>query len=243
MGAAGKSERARSKGETRRLCRAVEREIAGMAAYWGRRKMGWLDAASEEFDELVEPFTFHVMDVTPLEIQAVNRFFTEWVLFERPMCGDRTPLEIYIDRRPDGVPAEAFRRLRQVADTHLFSRFAILGKDTESDMVTLRDVRTGRCYEVCDPCICAQDRWSDGTIAMRIAQVDGLWQAVGQTHLYDVAKPELTAADGPGAVHPEDRGGELNTEAMSFYLRLLRDVIGISGRYTSTLRLRTASAA
>ena len=243
MGTAGKNGRGRLKREARHLCGAVAREIADMAAYWGRRKIGWLDAASEEFDKLVEPFTFHVMDVTPLEIQAVNRFFTEWVLFERPMCGDRTPLEIYIERRPDGVPAETLRRLRQVAETHLFSRFAILGKDRSSDMVTLQDVLAGQRYEVFDSCICAQDRWRDGSIAMRIAQVDGLWQAVGKTHLYDIAKPGLTAADGPGAVHPEDRGCKPDTGAMSFYLRLLRDVIGVSGRYTSTLRLRPAPAA
>lgn len=221
----------------------LERDIAKIAAYWGERKRTWLDEAAQTFDELVEPFTYHMLDVTDCEVRAVNLCFTEWVLFERPMHDNKTPLELYIERQPSGISADALDRLQQVAATQFFSRFAIAGKDRESGMAVLRDMRTGERYNVHDPLLCKVDRWRDGVIALRIAQVDGLWQAISATHLYDIASPRKTAVDGPGAVHPEDRKRAPHTASMSFYLRFLRDVIGADGRYTSTVRLRDVSRA
>lgn len=207
-----------------------------MAAYWGERKRTWLDEAAQAFDEMVEPFTYHVLDVTVEEILAVNLCFTEWVLFERPMRSGKTPLELYIERCPSGVPADAFDRLRQVVATHFFSRFAIIEKDCKTSMAAVRDMRTGERYDVLDKRLCSIDRWRDGVIAMRIAWVDGLWRTVSAMHLYDVASPQATAIDGPGAVHPEDRERSSDIASMSFYLRLLRDTIGMDGRYTATFR-------
>lgn len=219
--------------------RLVERDIAEVAAYWGRRKLGWLDRASEEFDALVMPYTFHVMDVTGQDIQAVNGYFTEWFLFERPLHDGKTPLELYIDQKPGGADAERLRRLQQVRETQFFARFAIEEKIPSAHIAQLCDVQTGRRYEVFDPVVCSQGRWRDGTISQRIACVDGMWQVVGQARLYDKASPGSVGADGPGAVHPEDAGRDPSTADMGLYLRLLRDVIGIYGRYAPTFRLRT----
>lgn len=218
----------------------LERDVARMAAYWGERRRTWLDEAARTFDELLKPFTYHVLDVTIEEIQAVNLCFTEWVLFERAMRGGKTPLEVYIERRPSGVPADTLDRLQQVAATQFFSRFAIVEKSRESGMAILRDIRTGVCYDVLDPYLCEVDRWRDGVIALRVARVDGLWQAISPVHLYDIASSRKTVGNGPGAVYPEDRMHVSHGASMSFYLRLLRDVIGMDGRYTSTMRLRNA---
>ena len=216
----------------------VQRDVAAMAEYWGHRKLGWLDRAGEEFDMLVEPFTFHVLEVTAREIQAVNGYFTEWVLFERVMRDGMTPLQLYVERQPAGASRERLNRLDQIAQTQFFARFAILEKEPAHDRATLEDLSTGDRFSVFDRALCHQRRWSTGSISERIACVDGLWQFVGQAHLYDVASPEEVGEDGPGAVHPEDAGREPSTAAMSPYVRLLRDVIGVHGRYTPTIRLR-----
>ena len=215
---------------------ALEEDIAAMVAYWGERKRTWLDEAAQAFDETVAPFTYHVLDVTVEEILAVNLCFTEWALFERPMRSGKTPLELYIERRPSGVSVDALDRLRQVVATQFFSRFAIIEKDRETGMAAVRDMRTGERYDVLDKKLCSIDRWRDGVIAMRIARVDGLWQAVSAMRLYDAASPRATAIDGPGAAHPEDCERSPDTATMSFYLRLLRDTIGMDGRYTATFR-------
>ncbi len=128
-------------------------------------------------------------------------------------------------------------RLRQVEQTQFFSRFAILGKDLDRGIALLRDVRTGGEYDVLDPFLCSRDRWSAGTIAERVACVDGVWQVVGQARLYDHATPDETAHDGPGELHPEDADDAVLRDA-SFFLRLVRDVMGLDGRYAQTLSLR-----
>lgn len=215
----------------------VERDIAEMVEYWGRRKIGWLDRAAEEFNALVAPFTYHVLDVTVMEIKTVNCYFTEWFMFERPLRDGKTPLQLYIDRSPD-VGRKSLDRLQQVMETQFFARFTIADKDRLAKMATLCDVQTGTSYKVFDPCVCSRKNWSDGVIAQRIACVDGVWQVVGQARLYDVASAQKTMTDGPGAVHPEDAGREPSTADMSLYIRMLRDTIGIDGRYTPTFRLR-----
>ena len=100
----------------------------------------------------------------------------------------------------------------------------------------LLDVGTDRRYEVCDGALCKNARWRNGTIAERIAWVDGLWQVVGQVHLYDRADPDATRVDGPGALHPADLRAEDMCDA-GLFLRLVRDVLGVDGRYAPTLSM------
>ena len=95
--------------------------------------------------------------------------------------------------------------------------------------------RTGRVYEVLDSHLCANGRWRDGTIAERLACVEGVWQVVGRARLYDRATPEQTAHDGPGEAHPEDRGDPYLRDA-SYFVRLVRDVMGLGGRFTTQPR-------
>lgn len=126
--------------------------------------------------------------------------------------------------------------LDQAVRTQFFSRFLIRGKDRETGMVALTDVRTDRRYDVLDSHVCEVDRWQDGAIAMRIAQIDGLWRTVGVVHLYDRSCPADVSPDGPGEVHPEDLIRKPEVTQVSFYLRLLRDILGIEGRYHNTVR-------
>ena len=215
----------------------VSEDVACMAVYWEGRKMEFLREAGDEFDRYVAPACWYEPDPAPERIMMVNGLFTEWVLFERPLEGGLTPLEIFIDRRPVAMPKVSWSRLSQVEGSQLFSRFAIRHKDTDTGMCILQDVRTGRRYDVFDEHVCTRDRWRDGTIAERIACVDGEWCPVGQACLYDRAASEDTAEDGPGEVHPEDEGLLPQALLESYYLRLLRDTVGLEGRYTQTLSL------
>ena len=166
----------------------------------------------------------------------VNMCFTEWVLFERPLREGKTPLQLYVETPPEGTLESTVDHLRQIDETQFFARFAILDKEPETSRAMLLDVGTDRRYEVCDGALCKNARWRNGTIAERIACVDGLWQVVGQVHLYDRADPDATRVDGPGALHPDDLRAEDMCEA-GLFLRLVRDVLGVDGRYAPTLSM------
>ena len=215
----------------------VERDVARMAEYWGERKMGWREEAAAEFERAVRPLAFFEEPPARDRIDAVNMCFTEWALFERPLRRGRTPLQLYVEAASEDAREVSLCRLRQVEQTQFFSRFAILGKDLDRGIALLRDVRTGGEYDVLDPFLCSRDRWSAGTIAERVACVDGVWRVVGQARLYDHATPDETAHDGPGELHPEDADDAVLRDA-SFFLRLVRDVMGLDGRYAQTLSLR-----
>ncbi|MDO4436875.1 MAG: hypothetical protein Q4B77_02860 [Coriobacteriaceae bacterium] len=213
----------------------LECDIAAMAAYWGERTTCWRASAADEFEAFVQPLAMREADPDFDIIQMINMCFTEWVLFERPLHDGRTPLQLYIGRAPNCIGSEAVERLRQVERTQFFSRFAILDKDSGAGVALLRDMRDDRVYDVHDPVLCEGRRWRDGTIAERIACVDGLWQVVGQARLYDRALPKYTEEDGPGELHEEDVGVPEIAHA-GFFLRFLRDVLGAEGRYTPSLR-------
>lgn len=220
----------------------IAREVAQMADYWGERRGDWRDDAADEFERIVMPACLREPDPDFRQIQLVNMCFTEWVLFERPLRGGETPLGLYIEAAPLGTTEPMLGRLGQIADTQFFSRFAILDKDAELGRVLLRDVRTDRRYEVFDEVLCANPRWRGGTIAERIARIDGEWHVVGQVHLYDRAAPEATLVDGPGEVHPDDpRAGEMRDAGI--FLRLARDVLGLDGRYAPTLSVTSMERA
>ena len=212
--------------------------VDAMAVHWQRHGGGFVGDAADEFCDLVDPACYHRADPDGRELELVSVCFTEWLLFERPTFKGATPLEEFCATKPVAMPERMWRALGEVAATQFFSRFAILSKDGTTGVCTLEDVRTGLRYEVHDPRLCSVGTWLDGTIGVRVACVGGRWLAVGQARLYDRAKPSESAQDGPGEVHPED--AESMPEAMlgSYYLRLLRDVIGFSGRYSASARIR-----
>lgn len=213
-------------------------DIDCMALYWQGRKMDFLVPASTEFTDCINPMPDCADGFSPARTVMLNTCFTEWALFERPLAKGRTPLELFVEQRPVARPKKSWKRLRQVAETQFFSRFAIAGKHRKSGICTLEDMCTGSRYEVFDECLSSIDRWRDGTIGMRIACVDGEWLTVGHVHLYDVATPEATREDGPGAIHPEERDSLPPLMLESFYLRLVHDTMGADGRYAATAHIR-----
>lgn len=211
----------------------VAGDIDAVARYWTIRKQVLLADAASAFISFVEPAFLY--DMPPfIEPDSFNVMFTEWMLFEYPFRNDRTPLEEYAAHPPAGAKALHLDHVRQICETQIFSRFIIHDKDTRSGMAALEDIQTTRRYDVYDPELCKRARWRSGTIGERIACVDGLWVPIANTRLYDRAAPADTALDGPGFFHPEDRVRKPEAEHASFYLRLVRDIIGIDGRYRHT---------
>ena len=82
-----------------------------------------------------------------------------------------------------------------------------------------------------------KERWREGAIAVRLARVDDVWLTAGQLYLYDIARLCDTAVDGPGTVHPEDLEDGFDTSCISFFLRLVRDIMGARGRYVKSLNV------
>ena len=211
-------------------------DIREMARYWMLRKFTFLEWTSTLFMSIVDPVPAHG-PLPDLRFQQLsNMAFTEWLLFECELRDGMTPLELYLAEPPRSLGEDSAARLRQVAETQFFSRFEILSKDRAAGVAALRDVRDGRRYDVADPRVCEIERWRDGTIAERIAHVDGAWTFVGQMHLYDVAPASETAVDGPGELHPEDGDEHWYLEPAGYFLRLVRDVMGAGGRYSETMR-------
>lgn len=224
--------------KTKELLEDVERDVDAMAFYWMLRKFQYLERVSREFSVIVQPRVLYSDSPARADIVRMNLAMTEWFLFERPYERGRTPLQLFVSRKPKGTPPERLDRLRQVARTQFFSRFSICDKDPATDVCVLRDTVTDRRYDVCDQHICEVERWCDGVIALRIARVDGIWQNVGGMYLYDVAPHAETAPDGPGAVHPEDADLAGFWHQAGLYLRLIRDLLGADGRYADTVRFR-----
>lgn len=217
----------------------IEREVARMAEFWGERKEGWRDAAADEFERIVMPACLYGPEQDFRRLQMVNMCFTEWVLFERPLREGKTPLQLYVETPPEGASESMVDHLRQIDETQFFARFAILDKDSDTGRAMLLDMGSDRRYEVRDTALCANVRWRNGTIAERIACVDGQWQVIGQVHLYDRAAPDATRVDGPGALHPDDlRADDMHDAGL--FLRLVRDVLGVDGRYAPTLSMISA---
>lgn len=211
----------------------LTQDLNELLRYWTARKQDLLPAAGEQFISFVDPaFLYGVPPLIGPDDFSI--MFTEWMLFEYIHLTKGTPAELYVSQLAEGIGPDRLARLRQVTTTQLFSRFIIREKDQASGMAVLEDVQTSRRYDVFDPALCANERWSTGTIGERIACVDGLWLPVGLVRLYDRASPETTAIDGPGFFHPEDRSRKPEAEHASFYLRLVRDTIGIDGRYRHT---------
>lgn len=220
-----------------RLAEAVGDDIAGMAQFWMLRKFQFLESARTQFEVIVDPWLSYCEEPSQNEIMAYNMAFTDWLLFERPYYHGKTLLELYVDEPPASLSPVSLRRLEQVRDTHYFSRFGILDKDPATGMVALRDTRTDRRFDVYDPHIVQKEHWRDGAIAVRLACVDDVWLTAGQLYPYDIARLSDTAVDGPGAVHPEDLEDGFDTSCISFFLRLVRDIMGAQGRYVKSLNI------
>ena len=205
---------------------AAQHDIDAMARYWSRRKREFLWLASEIFLTFVEPACLY-NEEPMLDHTALSAIATDWMVFDFPFYEGRTLLEEYVEHPPHDVSDASRARLREIADTHLFSQFAIRSKDPATHTCTLEDLASCRRFDVFDQTLCATDHWRNGTIAERIARVDERWLHIGMVHLYDRAAASVAGARYTNYLNRNTSA--ISTFTDSFYLHLLRDVIGIDG--------------
>ena len=212
----------------------ISRDMALVASYWADRDALRIDDAKNTFIELVDPEICRGGRPSFRKIAMVNMCFTEWVLFEYRISGGLTPLSAILECPSSALSDTSVRRLRQVAETQFFSRFAIIDKDSAAGFLMAEDLSSGEHYTICDPVASANSLWRDGSLAMRIALVDGVWHTVGQTRLYDRTSPRL----GERA----SRDNDTLARDRSCFVRLLRDTLGQDGRYHASTRIVEAEA-
>lgn len=207
-------------------------DVCTVGRYWMEHGRILLDDANRVFLSYVQP-AFLFGEEPFLDNRSLSMLFSEWLLFDFPFFDGKTPFEQFV-AHPAGIGDEQRDRLGRIADSQFFSRFEILYKDGETGVCALADVRDGHRYDVRDPALCRNRRWRDGTIGLRIARSGELWEHVGQCHLYDRSPARDTAGGGPGLMRPEDAPNRPDVAHASFYLRMLRDLIGIDGPYRHT---------
>lgn len=225
----------------------LDKDLFAVFRRWEDREAEYFERSRLAFEEAVRPAAYYERKPDPRFIVQANMAYTEWFLFEFGLAGGKTPLELFVERPPDGTRAERLGRLEQVAQTQRFSRFAIRDKRVETGELGVVDLRTGERLVVRNERACQMRTWRDGTLGQRIARVEGEWLLVGQTLLYDRASYEPLSERGPGdlegmiavAMGPEGPTFVPREPTGSYFLDVLRDVIGIDGPYRSTLRLRT----
>lgn len=241
MAETGKQTAAGARPSPERLFKRVGGDVFAVFERWARRDAEYFERAQNEFERAVQPVAYHVICPTADEIDQMNIAFTEWFLFEFAVRDGMSPLRHFVqdmaerDSQGSGHRAHAARlaRLVQVADTQRFSRFQIAEKYPEERELVLVDIRTAERARVYDPVSSRRNTWRDGTLALRIARVDGRWLSVGKTALYDRESYELLSGEGPG-----ERGEDSALPSSgSYFLDVLRDVAGVDSPISHTLRV------
>ena len=212
---------------------------------WEDRSAEYFDRSRETFEDAVRPAAYYEKSASSPLVTQANMAYTEWFLFEFDLAGGRTPLELFIGAPPQVTASACVERLAQIAETQRFSRFAIRDKSLETSELRVVDLRTAEEHAVVNRIACERSTWRDGTLAQRIARVGGSWYFVGQTLLYDRASYEPCSGEGPGelegtvtlACRPGGFGFIHREPSGSYFLDVLRDVIGIDGPYRDTLRV------
>ena len=213
----------------------VEADVFSVFARWADRGAPYFADAQDLFEQYVRPLA----ELSPAprvdDLVQMNLAFTEWFLFEYKVCGGHTPVELSAGALDDAGDEQDANdraiRLGQVADTQRFSQFAIEVADEATGNVCLRDLMGEGRIELHRPEIVEHRRWRRGIISLRVAEVDGTFVEVGKTRLYDRA-PEHGGAWGlePTRLRPGPGTG-------SFFLDLLREVIGEDGWYVNEMRV------
>lgn len=248
----------RGTGEAGRVHEKVCDDLYAAFLRWEDREAEYFERSRGEFERAVKPLVYRKRGATMNEITQMNLAYTEWFMFEFSMTGGMTPVELYLseleEKQAAGNTAEAeggmsaaglserILRLYDVCLTQRFSRFAIADKWPEEGRLRLVDLRTGKEQVVFDPVSSRCRRWRDGTLAVRIARVGGLWISVGKTALYDRSSYEVLSGEGPGerGEGAADERGRLLPSSGSYFLDLLRDVAGADSPISHTLRVRCA---
>lgn len=206
----------------------VERDVRSVAEYWGRRKREFIEEPALAFEQIVRPAVYFECDPDPLVETQVNATFTEWLLFDCALDEHGTLLERYVRKPPAGVEESRLARLRQIAETHEFSEYAIMRKDPAAGLLELLDIYSGTLRSVRDARLARRDNWDKGTVSLRLACVEDTWVPVGQTVMYDRCPFD------PSWIPVDDDAGSSGLRLLD----LAHDVFGVDGSYRASVNMR-----
>lgn len=207
----------------------VQEDVADVFERWADRDAPYFETSRLLFEYLVMPAAEYLESPPESLLEQTSLAYTEWLLFEYPIDGLHTPIELYA-MMPSGMVSEGRAgRIEQVARTQRFSQFALGEKNPREGTVRVRDVNTGDELELCCPDAATRHRWKMGLLGARIALVNGSWVCVGGVKFYD------RAPDADPSLR--DRPTDIDCVTGSFYLDLLRETIGIDGAYFDSLNL------
>lgn len=164
----------------------VERDVRSVAEYWGRRKREFIEEPALAFEQIVRPAIYFESEPDPLVETQVNATFTEWLLFDCMLDERGTLLERYVRKPPAGVADSRLARLRQVAETHEFSEYAIMRRDPGTGTLECSTYTTEQCAR------CETRVWRGVTTGTRGPSRSGL--AASMTCGCPLGRPSCTTA-------------------------------------------------
>lgn len=243
-------------------------DIQKVVDFWQAKCHRFLRMANDEFLGVVNPALAYDDEPNQQQVRCLSLCFTEWLLFERSVSTAGTLLNQYINLKPPLATIQAIKRLGKVRDTQFFARFNVLERDAEQGLVLLRDDHTELEYLVYDTSLARFHPWSESVIAERIAKVNNAWIYIGKTRFVDRAsrsaktprtvnatlaftawqygesstscQTDMSTSKGdlaPGSLEGMPVWKDMTIKP-TFYLRMLRDVLGMDGRFSREARFR-----
>lgn len=142
----------------------------GKVVGWAHTKPGEVEKAFAQF-----------FRKGPAQNEDTLPLFSEWLIYDYRL-GERSFLIEYCLRNPDNLPQQTLAKLRQAAETNLYSIFEI--REVARDRyVLLSDLFTGKNYKVFDKSS-TPTLPEYGTLHARIAKVGNRWYFTGANPTY-----------------------------------------------------------
>jgi len=131
----------------------------------------------------VEEFFGNSINVDKYDHKILSGLFNEWFIFDfQPTISEATPVSQYYFKNPYNLPEIQLKELEQIIKTEKYSMYQIK-EVKKGKWLDLADIFSGKSYKVYD--IKGSSNTNDkGTLAGRLAKVDGKWIVVGSDPLY-----------------------------------------------------------
>lgn len=200
-------------------------EFGRVIHFLGRRYPGFAEAAYKEFIEQVQPD----FDEMPYEdVERLHDLSLEWAIFDRPLEGGLTGVEMYCEENPDRRGNGYLSQLREAGKCQFSSMFSVERIDIAAHRLELQDAFTGNTFQVRDYSL-SEGLFRQGgkgscrVIVARLAKSGGEWFFPGNV----VAFYPVVIADHMKEVLREE-GGERPS-----FLELARQTYGPRGGVAS----------
>lgn len=196
-------------------------EFGRVIHFLGRRYPGFAEAAYKEFIEQVQPD----FDEMPYEdVERLHELSLEWAIFDRPLEGGLTGVEMYCEENPDRRGNGYLSQLREAGKCQFSSMFSVERIDIAAHRLELQDAFTGNTFQVRDYSLSEGlfrqgGKGPCGVIVARLTKSGGEWFFPGNV----VAFYPVVMADHMKKVLREE-GGERPS-----FLELARQTYGPRG--------------